>query len=171
MSTHDETTTTQQQMSPNAILSCNTCNNGNKVTVEFPTETFTFHAQWLYDGRCDDGAARNADSAIYQQPSTTVRVKDVHLSGKGMQQSLDVVWTNKQSSKFPIPAPLVAARAESSQPVSKRVIDKGWTVETLKIPEVSYGSLFGPDLSGEQVDATILSTLDKILSPSGPGIV
>ena len=68
-------------------------------------------------------------------------------------------------------ASLVAAKVESPQPASERAENKGWTVDTLKIPEIFYSDLFPDEIKQEQLDATLLSTLDKILSPSSPGII
>ena len=155
---------------------CKKCTNGNKVTVDFPDGTFTFHSQWLHDARCDDGAARNATTAICQQSIATVHVETVQMSGQGVKTTLNVTWDDGLSSKFPIPwlrvmASLVAARADSPQPASKRAIPKGWTVDTLKIPEISFGDLFQGEIKQEKLDATILSILDRILSSSSPGIV
>ena len=68
-------------------------------------------------------------------------------------------------------ASLVAARVESPQPASERAENKGWTVDTLKIPEISYNDLFRDGIKQEQLDATLLSTLDKIISPFLPRII
>ena len=65
--------------SSDIMLSCKKCTHGNKVTVEFPDVVYTFHAQWLHDARCDEGAARNAATAICQQPVSFVHVKEVCL--------------------------------------------------------------------------------------------
>lgn len=162
--------------SSNLTPTCKKCTNGNKVTVDFPDGTFIFHSQWLHDARCDDGAARNATTAICQQSIATVHVQTVQISGQGLKRTLDVTWDDGLSSKFPLPwlrvmASLVAARVDSPQPAAKRTVPKGWTVDTLKIPEISYSDLSGKGLKQEQLDATILSTLDRILSSSSPGIV
>ncbi|CAF9921090.1 MAG: hypothetical protein ALECFALPRED_001711 [Alectoria fallacina] len=164
------------QKSSDPSPTCKKCTHGNKVTVDFPDGTFTFHSQWLHDARCDDGAARNATTAVCQQSTTTVHVETVQMSGHGAKTTLDVTWDDGLSSKFPIPwlqvmAPLVAARTDSPQPATKQAVPKGWTVDALKIPEISYSDLFREGLEKEQLDATILSILDRILSSSAPGIV
>lgn len=161
-----------EKMSLGAVMDCKKCSHGNKVTVSFPDGTFTFHSQWLHDARCDDGVARDASTAICQQPIATVHVEKVGISGQGAGTVLDVTWDDGLSSKFPVPwlqvmAPLVA-RAGSPQLAREEPVSKGWLVETLDIPEVSYHKLFRKQ---QQLDATILSVLDKILSPSAPGIV
>lgn len=164
------------QKTSEATPTCKKCTNGNKVTVELPDGAFTFHSQWLRDAHCDQGAARNALTALCQQPNQTVRVKSAQVSGSGYNATVDVLWDDGLSSKFPLPwlmvmAPLVAARAESPHPATKLVEDKGWTVDSLEIPEVSYKSLFDDDAKKEAVDSAILATIDKILSPSSPGII
>ena len=176
MALHDETVPTEKQELFTGVLTCKMCSNGDKVTVDFEDATYTFHTQWLHDARCDDGAARNAETAICQQSTHIIRVNSVQLSGKGLQQTLDVTWDDGKGSNFPVlwlrvMAPIVAARAESSQSALNVEMTQGWTVENLKIPEVSYHDLFDPGVSQQQVEATIFSTIDKILSPMGPGLV
>ncbi len=160
----------------NATPTCNMCTNGNKVNVGLPDGKFVFHSQWLHDAYCDQGAARNALTALCQQPAQSVRVKSVQVSGQGYNATIDVVWDDGLSSKFPLPwlmvmAPLVAARIESPQTARKVMENKGWTVDSLKIPEISYKSLFDDDAKEEVVESTILATIDKILSSSSPGII
>ncbi|KAI4283605.1 MAG: hypothetical protein L6R35_005109 [Caloplaca aegaea] len=162
--------------SSEVTATCKKCTNGNKVTVNFPDGTFIFHSQWLHDARCDEGAARNASTALCQQPAVTVRVKSVEMSGKGSNTTVNVTWNDEVSSKFPLPwlrvmAPLVAAKAESGQSAIKHAENKGWTVGSLEIPKVSYKELFRDDISQDELDVTIFSTIDKILSPSFPGII
>ncbi|MCJ1305449.1 hypothetical protein MMC08_008263 [Hypocenomyce scalaris] len=175
MASTNGTTSAGQRLS-DPTPTCKKCTNGNKVTVDFPDGTFTFHSQWLHDARCDDGAARNATTAICQQSIATVHVETVQVSGQGGKTTLDVTWDDGLSSKFPIPwlrvmASLVAARSDRAQPARKRAITNGWTVDTLKIPEVSFNDLFREGIKQEQLDATILSIIDRILSSSSPGIV
>jgi len=68
-------------------------------------------------------------------------------------------------------APLVAAKVESPQPSRKVAENRGWTVDSLKIPEVSYQSLFSDDVKAEEQDSTILANIDKILSSSSPRFI
>ena len=155
---------------------CRKCAHGNKVTIEFPDSTYVFHSQWLHDARCDDGAARNATTAICEQALETVHVESVQLSGQGMQSTVDVTWDDGLSSKFPmlwlrVMAPLVACRTDSPKSENVDTPAKGWTVDTLKIPEVSYHDLFPEHIKREQLEATILSTLDMILGSSAAAIV
>ena len=156
-------------------LTCKKCTNGNKVTVDFPDGSFTFHSQWLHDARCDDGAARNARTAICQQPTTTVRVDSVQMLGKGMEALLEVNWNDGISSKFPLPwlrvMASLAARPDSPEAAAKPAVTQGWTVESLKIPEISYKALFREDMSQKELDIVSLDVLDKILSSSAAGIV
>lgn len=160
------------------MLSCKKCTHGNNVTVEFPDVVYTFHAQWLHDARCDEGAARNAATAICQQPILTVHVKEVCLSGEGTSMTLDVDWDDNLSSKFPgswlrVMAPLVG-RCESPQSAfeEQAISKEGWLVETLEIPEISYKDIFAEASEQENYsnDAT-LKVLDKLLDATWPGIV
>jgi len=68
-------------------------------------------------------------------------------------------------------APLVAARVESPQQARKLMEKKGWTIDSLTIPEVSYHSLFSDNAEAEELDSTILATIDKVLSSSYSGII
>lgn len=131
------------------MLSCKKCTHGNKVTVEFLDVSFTFHAQWLHDARCDSSSARNADTAICQQPIATVHVEKVNLSGEGTSMNLDVTWDDKLTSKFPgfwlrVMAPLVG-RSESQSLPEEEPIPKGWLFDGLKIPEISYQDIFSEE--------------------------
>ena len=166
------------------MLSCNKCTNGNKVTVEFPDASFTFHAQWLHDARCDNGAARNAATAICQQPISTVHVEKVELSGEGIQMTLDVTWDDQLFSSFPgiwlrVLAPLVG-RCENAEsiPTLDEAISEGWQVDGLQIPEISYRDIFleadgaAPNQRGERSrDDLTLEALNKLLGASSPGII
>ena len=162
--------------SPSSAPSCEKCTNGDTVTVTFPDQTFVFHSQWLHDARCDDGADKNANTAICTQPAATVHVETVQVTGQGTKATLDITWDDGVSSKFPMPwlrvmAPLVGANKDLTPVVAKPLKQAGWTVDTLTIPEISYSELFRDGMSAEESEAIILATLDKILTASSPGIV
>lgn len=163
--------------SSNFMLSCRKCTHGNKVTVEFPDATFTFHAQWLHDARCDNGPARNADTAICQQPIATVHVERVKLSGEGTSMTLDVTWDDNLSSKFPgfwlrVMAPLVARSESLQSPPEEEPIPKGRMFNAVEIPEISYRDIFSEGSKQEDRSNHVhLEVLNKLLDPSSPGIV
>ena len=127
--------------------------------------------------RCDDGAARNAETALCRQSAVAVHVESVRVSGQGEKATLDVTWDGGRGSKFPVlwlraMAPLVAAEENCDRrPASRRLENKGWTTETLEIPGISYHDLFREGMKQEELNATILKTLDMILLPSSPGII
>ena len=155
------------------VKSCKKCTNGNKVTVEFSDGTFTFHAQWLHDARCDDGAARDAKTAVCQQPFQFVHVQTVGVSEDGLTTTLNVTWDDGLCSKFPVlwlrvMAPVVA-RIDSTHTneISRQPVPKGWLVSELKIPEVSYNDLF----KGEPNLGRDIEVLNKILLPNAAGII
>lgn len=148
------------------------CTNGNKVTVDFSDATFTFHAQWLHDARCDEGPARNAETAFCQSNST-VHVQSVQLAGCGLGMTLHVCWEDGKSSQFPaswlrVMAPLVAA-PQSSVVAKDPQPEKGWLVNTLNIPEISYEEI--ARLEEEDLDALRLRVLDSLLHKAAPGIL
>ena len=158
------------------ILGCKKCTHGNKVTVNFRDVTFTFHAQWLHDARCDDGPSKNAATAICQQPLPTAHAETVEISGQGAGRTLDVTWDDGLASKFPAVwlramAPLVA-RSDSPEAASKERSDlQGWLVDTLKIPEISYHEIFPKEPKQEDLDSITTLVLHQLLDESMPGIV
>lgn len=159
-----------------SIPSCKKCTNGSKVAVSFPDGEFTFHSQWLHDARCDDGASRNAVTAICQQPTETIRINSAEMRNEGSRVTLNVTWNDGVNSKFPIEwlqvmAPIVARRTSDDSQTKATASAKGWTVETLKIPEISYKELFDTYTEQERLNALMLSILDYLLSPSFPGLV
>lgn len=167
--------TVNGQKITNSIPSCKKCTNGNKVTVRFPDGEFTFHSQWLHDARCDDGASRNADTAICQQPTETVRIDNAEMGNDGPRVTLNVAWNDGVHSKFPIEwlrvmAPIVASTTGDNLATKATDSPKGWTVETLQIPEISYKELFDTHTERD-LNALMLSILDHLLSPSSHGIV
>ncbi len=106
------------------------CTNGNNVTVGLPDGTFILFTQWLHDADCDQGAARNALTSLCQQPTQSVRVESVRVSGKGYNVTVDIIQDDGLSSKFPLPwlmamAPLVAAKVESRQTSRKVAENRG----------------------------------------------
>ena len=83
-------------------LSCKKCTNGNKVKIAFPDQELAFHSQRLRDARCDDGAARNFDTAICQQGTETAQVHIVEIGNEGARLTINVTWNDGVTSKFPI---------------------------------------------------------------------
>ena len=164
------------QKSADIMLSCKKCTHGNKLTVEFEDSTFVFHSQWLHDARCDDGAARNAKTAICQQPIPTVHIEETRLSGHGIGMKVHVTWDDGVISEFPgswlrIMAPLVA-RCESPPKAAEEPITRGWLTDTLEIPEISYKDIVRDSPTKDQrSQIAMIRILDKILDASAPGIV
>ena len=190
---HDETTTmTAKEIAPtppmmngtlhngqdsaDIVLMCKMCTNGNKLTVEFKDSTFVFHAQWLHDARCDDGAARNAKTAICQQPIPTVHIVETHLTGHGVEMKVYVAWDDGVTSEFPgswlrIMAPVVA-RCDSPPKEVGNPITKGWLTDTLEIPEISFNDIVQETSKKDaRSQIAMIRILDKILDPSSPGII
>ena len=170
-----------QLLSPKATVnkletSCQKCTNGNKVVVTFPDREFTFHSQWLRDARCDDGASRDSVTAICQQSTEKVRIVDAKMGKEGPRPTMNVTWTDGVVSKFPIEwlrvmGPIVASSTKDTKLTEKPSLDKGWTVEKLTIPEISYKELFATDAERKRADKLTLSLLDHLLHPSSPGII
>ena len=159
MSALEATTSDHELQSSN--VTGKKCTNGNKVTVEFPDRTFVFHSQWLHDARCDDGAARNAETALCRQSAAAIHVESVRISDQGAKATLDVTWDGGRSSIFPLRwlrmmASSVAAEGNGAcRSASRRPAqNKGWTAEALEIPEISYHDLFR-DVSPAQYLSTL----------------
>nr|POE77926.1 isoform 7 of trimethyllysine dioxygenase, mitochondrial [Quercus suber] len=152
------------------------CSSGNKVTVAFQDGEFTFHSQWLHDARCDDGASRNADTAIGRQPAETVRLESAKLTTVGPRTCLDVTWNDGLTSTIPIEwlrvmGPIVA---RASIGVVQNFLSnhvEGWNTDTIDIPEVSYLDIFLEGLDCSKANATHLKIVDHLLSPSSFGLI
>ncbi|KAK5120446.1 hypothetical protein LTR85_006385 [Meristemomyces frigidus] len=159
-------------------LSCNTCTNGNKITVHFQDGEFTFHSQWLHDSRCDGplGAARNAATAISTQPPETLRITHAEIGKNGARDAVEVAWDNGDSSAFPVEwlrvmAPIVALLPHGETAPKPSDMNKGWTLHTLDIPEVSYKDIFADNIQQERMNDLMLTILDHLLLPTSPGLV
>lgn len=151
------------------IRNCKTSPSGDVLTVEFDDATFTFHSQWLYDAKCDNGPSRNAMSA-FSQNQPTAHIQEAFIGNA----TLDVFWHDETISRFPAPwlrvlAPLVAKPHELEQN-QDLLLPKGWTPETLTIPEIPYMWL-SEHLNPEQLEANIIRILDLILDESAAGII
>lgn len=154
------------------------CTNGNKVTVTFPDGEFVFHSQWLHDTRCDGplGAARNIDTAICSQPSDLVHVTSAEITSTAGLTELSVTWDNGQSSDFPVEwlrvnAPFVANTTDGQKSVKPNDLNKGWTVDSLRIPEFSYDQIFDEKSGQAKLSRAYLDILDCLLHPSSPGLI
>ena len=170
--------------SSDIMLSCIKCTHGDNVTVVFQDTASTFHAQWLHDAQCDNGAAaRNAVTAICQQPITNVHIENVQLSGEGPNMTLDVAWDDNLRSKFPgfwlrVMAPLVGRSERVHLPKRlhsipmEYVSSKGWLDDAFKVPEISYQAIFPRGSKKEELsNQVILRVLNELLDVSSPGIV
>ena len=119
--------------------------NGKSLHVKFRGVPYKFHAQWLHDARCDNGASRTALNAFSQQtPDATIC--NVLLRGVGNASSIEVKWSDGTSTSFPIAwlevmAPLVAESGDPNRQIGRPGIS-GWTVKSLRVPEFTYQQIF-----------------------------
>jgi trimethyllysine dioxygenase len=156
------------------IKGCETGEDKTSVTVEFEDAIFTFHAQWLYDARYDDGPYRDATQAFCQQPPTA-RISATHLLHQGIETTLGIVWENGAMSEFPAlwlraVAPVVAKRqGGKSGPAPS--FPPGWLAQNLTIPEVQYAEIFPEEAAAEELDSTFSRILDALLLDSEAGII
>ena len=156
------------------VDACQKCTHGNKVTVKFPGGDWVFHAQWLYDARCDEGPTRNALTAFCSREDT-VQVTDVSISGHSLSAHLDITWNDGTNSSFPaawlkVMAPIVAMSPDSSAKQDEPH-QLGWTTSSLTIPEIPYHELFIGKQEQEADDVTKLRVLSLLLHKSSAGIV
>lgn len=156
------------------VSSCEKCTHGNKVTVEFSDGSWTFHAQWLYDARCDDGPTRNALTAFCEREAT-IQADHVRLTGQSKVSELEVKWNDGSSSKSPlawlkIMAPLVAQPQgmKTTQTVCRQF---GWCVDKLRIPHIAYNDIIADHKGKEAQDETRLRVLSLLLQDSSAGII
>ena len=156
---------------PASMIVCEMSQDGSLLTVRFHDATYTFHAQWLHDARCDNGPARDANAAFCQQ-HRAVFIEATGVASEGDKATLNITWNTGEISRFPIPwlrvfAPLVAGSG-SSDAAQSLPSSKGWLVDALTIPEVRYNEIF-PESSASST--TVMRVLDDLLHDSSPGIV
>ena len=157
--------------SPSAVLSsCNVSSDKEQLTISFKDASFTFHAQWLHDSKCDKGFSKTADDTFCHAPfNATILGTDLIDTENGGH--LAVTWGNGEVTEFPTPwlrifAPLVARRHQEQQ--SKN--PSGWLVSDLELPEYSYAAICSPG-DPEGALSTKFSVFDSLLSESASGII
>ena len=144
------------------------------VTVQFPDGTWVFHAQWLYDARCNEGPTRNAATAFCSR-GNAVQVTDVSISDQSLSAHLKLTWNDGTKSSFPVAwlkvmAPVVA-KSQDSKVEQDKPRQRGWTTSSLRIPEIPYNHLFAGDQEKEADDATKLRVISMLLHKTSAGIV
>jgi trimethyllysine dioxygenase len=143
---------------------------GECITVQFADATFTFHSQWLHDAQTDDGPYKQVANT-YTHKTSFVEIQTARSSGCGIETTLEVFWKDGRSTRFPsvwlrVYAPLVA-KHHDNKPAPKRLrIPKGWRVDTLDMPEISFNEIF-PEIP----DTTALRICEVLLDDSSPGIL
>jgi len=152
------------------IVAVTTSPTGEYVTIQFGDATFTFHSQWLHDAQTDDGAYRQA-SDTYTHKISLVEIQAARSSGHGIENTLEIFWKDGRSTRFPsiwlrVYAPLVANHHEKEPKPKALRIPKGWQVNTLNMPEISYNDIF-PEIP----DTTSLRICEILLDNSAPGIL
>jgi len=154
---------------------CSISQHKDALTVAFQDETFTFHAQWLHDARCDKGSERH-ESNVFCQQLEPIYIQTASVSGKGVKTTINVTWEDGNTTPFPaiwlqMLAPLVAKGTESVNGVKRDVIPKGWLADELVIPEISYNKIAGQNLNQEECLTTKAWMLDTLLLDGSPGII
>ena len=149
---------------------CEISSGKDLLTVQFPKcQTFTFHAQWLNDAKCDDGPSRSATNAFCQR-MPTASIEATRIIHQGSGSTLTVTWGDGSISDFPViwlrtMAPLVAKASVVEDPP----MAKGWLAQSLNIPHVAYVDLISE--SFEQSTETVMRILDELLDQSNTGII
>ena len=155
-----------------SLVGCDIISNGEALTVRFLDASFTFHAQWLDDARCDHGPSRTAFTAFCQK-STVARILKVHTNREGVGVAVDLNWPDGSVSSYPaiwlrIMGPLVG-RTDKSGPPPPALQSRGWLTDSLKIPSFEYRAIFADTTS--MCEATAASIMDEILMAPNTGIV
>lgn len=158
---------------------CQKADDGNSVLIRMPSGDFTFHSHWLHDVRCDGplGAARDSETAICAQPQqSTLKVISADIRSKGKSRTLSIAWDNGETSNFPaewleVMAPLVASKPPGTTAIKPTELNKGWTVDKLEIPSISYKAIFKDGISQEALDELTLTVIDHLLLPTSPGMI
>ena len=153
--------------------SCSFSASQNVLTISFIDQIFTFHAQWLYDTRCDGEGARDSKTA-FSQTLPTARIKSASISHARDPSSIVVTWMDESQSEYPTPwlrvmAPLVAKREPAMQEMS--LGSKGWTPESIHIPEYHYQDLFHGIKNSKSSQAVNEQVITDLLVDSSSGIV
>lgn len=156
------------------ITSCSISSGQDALTVEFRDAIFTFHAQWLHDAKCDNGSSRDAHNAFCQKLKVTY-IQEVEVTGNGVGTLLSITWSDNKSTAFPalwlrVLAPIVAKQLHPLATL-KPIISTGWLVGTVVIPEITYDSIAGENLTAKDFLATKTWMLDNLLQESYTGIV
>ena len=160
---------------PSNLITCvRTSRKGESVTVEFHDATFTFHAQWLHDAQVDNGPAKQA-TEVYSLKPLAAQIRKICIAGHGARTTLDVTWSDGQTSRFPatwlrVYAPVVA-KHHGMDAIQDLDTPKGWLVNTLTIPEIAYTEIFPENSTSEMSQKTAAWIYDILLHESGPGIV
>ncbi|CAF9936371.1 MAG: hypothetical protein HETSPECPRED_010310 [Heterodermia speciosa] len=155
-----------------SLVGCDIISNGEALSVHFLSASFTFHAQWLDDARCDHGPSRTALSAFCQKPAVA-RILKTHTNREGAGVTIDVNWLDGSVSSFPaiwlrIMGPLVGEPGKASPPLPTWQ-SRGWLTDSLKIPSFDYKAIFTG--TAQTCEATAVSIMDEILMAPNTGIV
>jgi trimethyllysine dioxygenase len=152
------------------ITAVRTSPTGKFVTVEFYDAIFMFHSQWLHDAQTDDGPYKQV-ADTYTHKNSFVEIRNASASGHGIKTVLEVSWKDGKTTRFPsvwlrVYAPLVAEHHGNKTAQKDLQIPKGWLVNTLAMPEISYTEIF-PEIS----QAAALRIHEIVVHDSFPGIL
>lgn len=144
----------------------------DSLDIEFPDATFTFHAQWLFDAKCDEDVSRTAVTA-YSRVPPDAQIMEVCIVEEGIQTTLEIIWKEGNPSRVPglwlrVMAPVVAKSTDPDL-LDSPSIPQGWLANNLKIPTIEYADIFAEN--EEACKATVISILDELLGAFTTGIV
>lgn len=153
------------------ILACE-IQNDESLKIEFLDISFIFHAQWLFDAKCDEGASRSAVTA-YTRAAAGTQIKRASIVGESLQTTVNVVWSDGTASHFPalwlrVMGPIVA-KSDVPEVANTPIISPGWMAHELEIPCFSYAEIFAE--TEKDCDAAAVQILNELLGEFTPGIV
>lgn len=144
--------------------------NGDLLTIAFHDATFTFHSQWLHDAQVEAGPYKLV-ADTYTHKASFAEIRTASASGNGIKTTLEVVWNDGKTARFPsvwlrVYAPLVAAHHTDEPAQEDLQIPKGWLVHSLTMPGISYAEIF-PEIS----TTVALRIYETLVHESFPGIL
>ena len=160
------------------VVSCTVSPEKTLLAVEFHDFTFTFHAQWLYDAKCDDGPSRTAADAFCQQ-SNQAKIKSADVLGKDLLSKVVVTWDlGDKVSHFPVAwlrvmGDLVARIDSLSSSNGDKSLEEPQDsiLRTLDIPEFSFKDIFHPTSEPDTGTMTKTRVFEHLLHPSASGLI
>ncbi|KZL69537.1 gamma-butyrobetaine dioxygenase protein [Colletotrichum incanum] len=147
---------------------------GTVLKVSFRNSTSSFHAQWLWDARCDKSSSRTAGQAFCQTPST-MRIREANVLRSGIATSLEITWMGDETAVFPAIWLRVLSSVVAMDPQKEAseypFIPRGWLSQDLIVPEITFKEIMEERTDVDKSSTAKTTVLDTLLLDSEPGII